>query len=127
VLSNDEIRFATESQAGPLLRFLLLAGLWIGEAYNGHREGQYWVVPANASKDQREHRVRLSELALVQLEQHPWAPRRFFVHHWVSANAGGCSCHDLRRTFSTRLNGMGVAPHVVERMLNHTFPGVMGV
>ena len=78
VLSNDEIHFvmATESPAGPLLRFLLLTGLRIGEAYNGHREGQYWVVPINASKNQREHRVWLSDLAVVQLEQHPWAARR---------------------------------------------------
>jgi Phage integrase family len=27
--------------------------------------------------------------------------------------------HDLRRTFATRLAEMGVAPHVIERMLNH--------
>jgi len=27
--------------------------------------------------------------------------------------------HDLRRTFATRLAEMGVAPHVVERLLNH--------
>jgi integrase len=27
--------------------------------------------------------------------------------------------HDLRRTFATRLAEMGVAPHVIERLLNH--------
>ena len=32
----------------------------------------------------------------------------------------GWVLHDLRRTFSTRLNGkLGVAPHVVEHLLNH--------
>lgn len=35
--------------------------------------------------------------------------------------------HDLRRTFSTRLNDIGVAPHVVEQLLGHTMPGVMAV
>jgi integrase len=27
--------------------------------------------------------------------------------------------HDIRRTFSTRLHDLGVAPHVVEQILNH--------
>ncbi|HFW0013594.1 TPA: tyrosine-type recombinase/integrase [Salmonella enterica subsp. enterica serovar 4,5,12:b:-] len=33
--------------------------------------------------------------------------------------------HDLRRTFATRLTGMGVAPHIVEALLGHVLPGVM--
>ena len=28
--------------------------------------------------------------------------------------------HDLRRTFSTRLGDLGVAPHIIEKLLNHT-------
>ena len=32
--------------------------------------------------------------------------------------------HDLRRTFATRLGELGVAPHVIEKMLNHTAEGV---
>lgn len=35
--------------------------------------------------------------------------------------------HDLRRTFSTSLNDMGIAPHVVEQLLGHTLGGVMSV
>lgn len=35
--------------------------------------------------------------------------------------------HDLRRTFSTTLNNMGIAPHVVEQLLGHTLGGVMSV
>jgi len=40
--------------------------------------------------------------------------------------------HDLRRTFSTILNespedgGLGVAPHIVEALLNHAKSGVAG-
>jgi hypothetical protein len=33
----------------------------------------------------------------------------------------------LRRTFSTRINAMGVPGYVVEKMLNRTFDGVMAV
>jgi integrase len=43
----------------------------------------------------------------------------------VLKNGTGWTCHDLRRTFATRTNAIGVAPHVVERMLNHTLPGLM--
>ncbi|MCL6742799.1 site-specific integrase [Kosakonia sp. R1.Fl] len=35
--------------------------------------------------------------------------------------------HDIRRTFSTTLNDMGIAPHVVEQLLGHTLGGVMAV
>ena len=35
--------------------------------------------------------------------------------------------HDLRRTFSTTLNNMGIAPHVVEQLLGHSLGGVMAV
>ena len=86
-------------RAGPVLRFLLATGLRIGEAYKGHREGQYWVVPVGASKNKVAHRVWLSELALAQLEQHPWAGRAV-VQGWATAHAGGWTAHDLRRTFA---------------------------
>lgn len=129
VLSDDEVRFVmtTDVRQGPVLRFLLLTGLRIGESYNGHREGQYWVVPTEFSKNRREHRVWLSDLALAQLELHPWEATRDDVQHWLANNSVGWSAHDLRRTFATRLNGMGIAPHVVERCLNHVLGGVMGV
>ena len=63
---------------------------------------------------------------MAQLEQSPWAERAA-TQTWVTAHADGWTSHDLRRTFSTRINGMGAAPHVVEKLLNHTLPGVMGI
>jgi len=129
VLTDDEIRsvMADQHPSGSVLRFLLLTGLRIGEAYGGHREGLWWVVPKNVAKNGREHRVWLSRLALVELESHPWAAARTSVQHRLTHNAPGWTAHDLRRTFATRLNAMGVAPYVVERCLNHTFSGVMEV
>lgn len=37
------------------------------------------------------------------------------------------SLHDLRRTFTTKLNDLGVAPYVVEQLLGHTLGGVMAI
>ncbi len=31
----------------------------------------------------------------------------------------GWTLHDIRRTFATRLAEMGIAPHIIERLLNH--------
>lgn len=35
--------------------------------------------------------------------------------------------HDFRRVFATKLNDMGVDYYVVEQLLGHTMPGVMGI
>ena len=127
VLDDDELRAVMTSahSTAPVLRFLLATGLRIGEAYAGHREGGHWIVPADAAKNGRDHRVWLAPLALAQLEQHPWAAARGQVQRWATEHAGGWTAHDLRRTFATRLNSMGTAPHIVERCLNHVLPGVM--
>ena len=69
----------------------------------------------------------LSDLALAQLDAHPWEARREAVQVWLTDNAEGWTAHDLRRTFSTRNHEQGVAPYVVEKMLNHTFDGMMSV
>ncbi|PHM38436.1 integrase [Xenorhabdus mauleonii] len=37
------------------------------------------------------------------------------------------SLHDLRRTFATKLNDMGIAPHIVEQLLGHALPGIMSI
>jgi len=35
--------------------------------------------------------------------------------------------HDLRRSLATKLNELGIAPHVVEQLLGHAMPGVMAI
>ena len=39
----------------------------------------------------------------------------------------GWTLHDLRRTFSTGLASLGVAPHVIERLINHSTGVISGV
>ncbi|HIF9279290.1 TPA: tyrosine-type recombinase/integrase [Photobacterium damselae] len=35
--------------------------------------------------------------------------------------------HDLRRMLATRMNELGIAPHVVEQLLGHSLGGVMQI
>lgn len=129
VLDDDELRAVMTSAhpTAPVLRFLLATGCRLGEAYAGHREGEHWVVPTEHSKNGRRHDVWLSEVAREQLEHHPWAADRGQVQRWATEHAGGWTAHDVRRSFATRLSGMGVPLHVVERALNHTLGGMLSI
>jgi integrase len=40
---------------------------------------------------------------------------------------GEWSPHDLRRTMASRMGDLGIAPHVIERCLNHVQQGIIGV
>jgi integrase len=130
VLTEDEIRFVLASQApqAPVWRFLLATGLRISEAYSGHRDGDHWVVPPEASKNAEEHRVWLSPIARHQLDEAwPWPPK-WQAQLVLSSMKVGWSCHDLRRTLSTRMNDqLKIPPHIVEKMLNHSLGGVMAI
>jgi integrase len=104
-------------------------------------EARVWTLPAERSKNRRAHQIPLSGPALAILAGIERRVGRDLVFGegergfsgWSAAKkrldariaeARGAplepwSLHDLRRTFSTRLNDMGVAPHVVEALLNH--------
>lgn len=42
-------------------------------------------------------------------------------------SGGKWSPHHLRHTANTGMGGLGIAPYVVEKILNHTMPGIMAV
>lgn len=107
-----------------------------------------WTIPADRSKNGRPHVVPLSKEALKVLNSLPRFssdlvfPARArtrsaysgFSKHKRSLDAlsevHGWTLHDLRRTSATGMARLGVAPHVVERILNHTsgtFSGVAGI
>jgi integrase len=145
VLNDEEMRklWLAESQHVPLLKFLLLTGQRIGEAQRAawtHVHGDRWLIPAAHAKNARAHWVSLSRQTLALLRGldesrdlifgtatdtgvQAWL-RRWCEREEVSA---AFTPHDLRRTFATRLNGMSVMPHIVEKILNHTMQGVMAV
>ena len=115
VLTDDEIKLVmtTEAMQGPVLRFLLATGLRIGEAFNGYRDGQHWVVPVAASKNKREHRVWLAPVALAQLESHPWA---------VAKVDGDALPHGQRR----RVVGARFAQNLLDKAQRYGDAGLRG-
>lgn len=133
VLTDDELRWVLRlehRQYGPLLRALLLTGLRISEAQAGttdHLDGGTWHIPEN--KSSRPHWVAVVPLLKKQFgnfDDYLFAVRSpTAVQTWMKRHGVGFTPHDLRRTFATRLAGLGVAPHVVEKCLNHQMQGVM--
>jgi integrase len=109
-----------------LLRFLLLTGLRISEAQTGYRDGSRWRC--DRTKNGKPHWVHLPVLAIEQIE--PWTTSataaQSKLRRWCErTGTEPFTPHDLRRTFATRLAGIGIAPHVVEKCLNHSMQGVM--
>lgn len=134
ILTDDEIRalWVSDHAHAPLLRFLLLTGLRISEGQKAraeHRDGDVLHVPEN--KSDRPHWVYLSDLAKQQIvgdSGYLFATRNPNAISARLKRAGlGYTPHDLRRTFATRVAGLGVAPHVVEKLLNHTLGGVLAI
>lgn len=121
-------------------------------------EGPLWRIPRERTKNGRPHELCLPRGALDVLEGHPRQEGRDLVFgsrtgpfsgfskakrdldarmlvalremRGPKANLTPWRLHDLRRTTATGMAGIGVAPHVVEAVLNHVSghkAGVAGV
>ena len=135
VLTDDEIRllFDTYHYCAAVLRFALLTGCRTVEIRNGYREGDRWMIPAEVSKNKRAHWVHLTATAAYQLplmkpglgrtDVAVWC-KRFNKKHGIDPVF---TAHDCRRTAATRMGEAGVAPHIIERVLNHKMQGVASV
>lgn len=107
-------------------------------------EAKQWVIPADRSKNGKPHVVPLSAYALEALNEVP----RFLDCDYVftttrNSPVSGFSkmlrrlskgsqtadwrLHDLRRTAASGMARAGVAPHVVEKVLNHISGTISGV
>lgn len=145
ILTDDEIRklWRVDHRHGDLLRYLLLTGARIGEAQKARWEfirDDRWNIPREHSKNKRAHWIPLPRQAHAILDRQDRSRQHVFgstsdtavqawLRRWCAAQEIDPSFvpHDLRRTYATRLNELGVAPYVVEKALNHTLPGVMAV
>jgi integrase len=134
---------------GDLFNMLILTGQRRGEV-TGMRwseidfERRMWTIPSVRSKNAQAHDVPLSELALDILLSVP----RFVGSDYVFTTTGTTPIsgfgrakdrleaamgatdwrtHDLRRTAASGMARLGVAPHVVEKVLNHRSGIISGV
>lgn len=124
-LDDDEIKWVFSDKSRPILRFLLLTGLRISEAQQGYRDGDKFRVDRTKNGDP--HWVYLTDLAKDQITD-PFDISATAYQAWLRNTAKQTfTPHDLRRTFATRLADMGIAPHIIEKCLNHRMQGVMGV
>jgi len=131
-----------------------VAGMERAELGGGNLAG--WSIPGSRTKNHLEFVVPLSSLAREQIESAPTVAGRFVFTTTGTSPVSGFSrikkrvdaamlaiartesgnpeltipkfrLHDLRRTFSTELHALGVAPHVVEACLNHVSGHKAGV
>lgn len=162
-LTADEVKLfwqATEALGHPfqaIFRLLLLTGQRKSEV-NDMTEGELdldkrlWTIPADRTKNRREHVVPLTDPALAILEAAPRIKNdsglvfttngetppsgftkpveacRAKMEELAGETLPHWTLHDLRRTVSTMMNDeLAIDPHIVEAVLNHVSGSRAGV
>ena len=137
----------------PIVQLLILTGQRRGEV-TGLRwvdldlDADLWSLPAEFTKAGRAHAVPISPLAKrIVLAMPRVHDTLLFPARGVSEKSydgfnkaksrldlacgfSDWTLHDLRRTAATGMARLGIAPHVIERVLNHasgSFAGVAGI
>lgn len=141
-------------RVGTAIKLLLVTGQRRGELTRARWEHidigkAIWHIPAEHAKNGKAHKVHLSAQALELFAE---LRKLRTSNEWVMPSATGEDRpmnenaisravsrnikalgvrkwvpHDLRRTAATGMNSIGVLPHVVEKILNHSLIGVMAV
>ena len=118
-----------------VVRLLILTGQRRGEIaslHNAYIDGDLVTLPEELSKNHQEHAYPLGRLAQSLLPKRddllfPAKARGTPINHWSECKEefdDACplapwQLRDLRRTFATKLASLRVAPHIIERLLNH--------
>jgi integrase len=144
VLTSDELRAIWTATAGSdqysaIVRLLLLSACRRDEAgslrWSEVDLNQAIIsLPGERTKNSKPFDIPLTPAALAVLEAQPRQDRAFIFGRgqggfsgWSKskaeldqrANIAPWRLHDLRRTASTVMHGLGVPPHIVEAVLNH--------
>jgi integrase len=153
ILSDDEIEAVWRAwdtmgwPFGAAFKLLLLTGQRRDEVArleweNVDFEGRLWTLPRTATKSNRLHEVPLSDVALEILAASPRTSQYIFSTNGTSPISGfshakrrcddlsgihNWRLHDLRRTAASGMARLGVAPHVVEKVLAHVGGTISGV
>lgn len=138
VLSYAELAqiWAATEQPTPfniIVRLCLLTGQRRGElsairSVNLAEHGL--VIPAGTTKNRREHFIPLPDISRKLVKQlttssNSWSKNKKNLD--ARCDVSEWTLHDLRRTFATNLAELGVEPHIIERLLNHSSGQISGV
>jgi integrase len=154
VLSDEEIKLFWPAcdrlgwPFGPIFKLLALTAQREGEV-GGARWGEIdmaarvWTIPGARAKNGKAHAVHLSQISVEILEGLPRTGELLFASRGpnppsdysaakrrLDGHMGAAPpwvLHDLRRTAVTGMARLGIAPHVVDRVLNHTAGTIRGV
>jgi len=145
VLDNSELKLtweaanAADGAAGALIKLLILSGARRNEITELARDEK---LPGERTKNGMPHTIPITPMIRNVLDTLPKTGK--FVLNGSDLPFGDHSgakekiaplirpwtLHDLRRSFASGLQRLGVAPHIVELALNHrsgTFSGVAGI
>jgi integrase len=155
VLTDEELKSfwrATEELGfpfGPAFQLMALTGQRRGEVAGMRRsqidlEEAVWTIPASIAKNGRAHEVPLSTAVLDVIQSLPrfvgsdlvftttgtgaisgFGRAKIRIDFMMQANEW--RLHDLRRTAASGMARLGVAPHVIEKVLNHVSGEISGV
>jgi len=142
---------------GSLVHFLLLTGQRRSEAANMRwvdfdQKQKLWILPREYTKSDRAHEVPLCDKALGIIASVPKMGEYIFTSSGErpfenfsrlkrvmdakikserskngQVNITPWTIHDLRRTCASGMARLGVAPHVIEKALNHSSGKIRGV
>jgi integrase len=155
VLTDPEVRKVwavweeMEWPFGPLFKLLLLTGQRRSEVASMKWsdidfENNIWTIPREIAKNDRTHDVPLSSLILEIINSVPQIAGRDLLFSTTrrtpvsgfgklkrqideTSGVENWRLHDLRRTAASGMARLGVAPHVVEKILNHSSGTISGV
>lgn len=138
---------AEHRQSGAVLKLLLLTGCRLNEVAGMHsaeisNNGATWIIPGERTKNHRSHVVPLPSLARELIASAQREGEFIFTTTGDSPISIGSKIksrldaamkippwrfHDLRRTCATGMAEIGIAPHIVEAVLNHVSGARAGV
>jgi integrase len=155
ILTEEEVKSVWEASQsmgypfGSIYLLLTITGQRLNEVASMKWEDlnlkeNHWTIQADDNKPERLHVVPLSSLALNVIESVPRVAETGFLFSTTGitavsgfgkaknrlnqlSNVTDWKTHDLRRTATTFMAQLGVAPHVAEAVLNHSSGIVSGV
>jgi integrase len=117
---------------GKLIQLCILTGQRPGELSkitSNCLNSTTMTIPATITKNKKEHSIPLSTLSTQLLQNLPISKFNYSKGKTKLDKLSGVTdweVRDLRRTFATNLGELGVEPHIIERLLNHTQPAALG-